>query len=892
MKRTTFALSSVAAAGLVVAAISAGMLVAPSGATAATSASPWGAAGLLSSTSAVTVRWDNTGNSATNVVPRDTTQVIPHTAAKTYTDVGAAITDEYAKYFGTGNGMGGLSITISQTAALTNQAVQVTVTGAVGGRDSGDSTGSLFQVMQCWGAMKADGTPDAAAPQPDPATCQVGPGGGDVSGFQPNWTGRVLAGDPLTAGGDWDQKDPQGFTLPAPFSAITGATYRGTSFSDPEQTTRNPFFNHTTTNELTALRAVSSGKAQGLFELQTGQQSEALGCGLRAGVPSLAACWLVIVPRPENNSPASAGALSFGPLAPSLWAQRLQVKLEFQKTTTSCPGGPARTLSAGSELLTAAMSSWIPGICDAKKIGAGYTQLGDAQARQQLSSSGGLIFTTRPGVGDSTKLYAPVALTAPVIAFTIDAGSAATQPGQIRDLKLNARLVAKLLSQSYRQGMDDQSGTELKTTAPWYLKQVRSLAEDPEFKKLNSGAVLRFNTAAGGDLLVENLLSDAGAQVWQWLLDDPDAASFLTGCPDAAGMVINPFFSARSYTGCAASKSVLDAAAQAKITQTRTPADFTYGAMVYPPDGVSYPQPGWYRRSPVYIGNSVTAPPLTWNDLHGRVSDLATAGRAAFQANYPSNTVFCLTSSQPECIPTPGVWKSSGRQQVGDRIVMTITDAATAARFQLPTAQLCDDSGTHCVGADQSSLTAAAVGFEQSGVVGVTKPAARPDYAGGAYPLTMPVYAAMGIDGLAKSDATAYSSVLSYLVTTGQQPGFESGLLPPGYAPLTPAMVAQTATAVKTLADFQVPVSAETSIPESSLPADIVPQSFTPPTLPAPVASTPSSQIKPKVVAQTGTTGRTEIGFPQFGLLGGLGAALASGLMAPVLTRRRKALDQ
>jgi len=891
MKRTTAALSSVAAAGLVVAAISAGMLVAPSGATAATSASSWGAGGLLSSNSAVTVRWDNTGNAASNVVPRDATQVIPHTAAKTYADVGATIRDEYAKYFGTGNGMGGLSITISQTAALINQAVQVTATGAVGGRDSGDGTGSLFQVMQCWGAMKADGTPDAAAPQPDPATCQIGPGGADVSGFQDKWTGRVLRGDPLTAGGDWDQKDKGGFTLPAPFSAITGATYRGSDFADATVTTGNPFFNHTTTNELTALRADSSGTARGLFELQTGQQSEALGCGLRAGGPSVAACWLVIVPRPETTSPASLTALTFGPLAPSLWAQRLQVKLEFQKTATSCPGGTARTLSSGSELLTAAMSSWIPGICDAKKIGAGYTQLGDAQARQQLSSSGGLIFTTRSGVGDSTKLYAPVALTAPVIAFTIDAGSAAKQPGQIRDLKLNARLVAKLLTQSYRLGMDDLAGTELKTTAPWYLKQVRSLAEDPEFVKLNPGAVLQNNNAAGGDLLVENLLSDAGAQVWQWLLDDPDAASFLTGCPDAAGMVINPFFSARSYTGCAASKSVLDAAAQAKITQTRTPADFIYGAMVYPPDGVSYPQPGWYRRSPVNI-SGVTAPPLTWNDIHGRVSDLATAGRAAFQANYPSSTVFCLTSSNPECIPTPGVWKSTGRQQVGNRIIMTITDAAAAARFQLPTAQLCDDSGTRCVGANQSSLTAAAVGFEQSGVAGVAKPAARPDYAGGAYPLTMPVYAAIGIDGLAKSDATAYSSVLSYLVTSGQKPGFESGLLPPGYAPLTPAMVAQTATVVKTLADFQVPVSAETSIPESVLPADVVPQSFTPPLLPAPVASTPASQIKPEVMAQTGTTGRTEIGFPQFGLLGGLGAALASGLMAPILTRRRKALDQ
>ena len=862
----------------------------PSGGTAAAATQSWGPEGLLSTPSAVTLRWDNTGNPAADQVPRDASQTIPHTVVKTYADVDSTIRDEYAKYFGAENGLGGLSVTVTQTTGLTSQAVQVAVAGAAGGRDS-NGTGSLLQVMQCWGAMKADGTPDLAATQPDPATCEVGPGGSDVSGVPDRWMGRVLNSDPLVDGGDWDQKDPGGFTLPAPFQAINGQTYRGKESSDALQGRDNPFFNHTTTNELTALRPDASGKAQGLFEIQTGQQSDALGCGLRAGVPSVANCWLVLMPRPEYDSPAGPG-VSLGAVSPSVWAQRLQLKLSFQDLAQSCPGGAARTLSAGSELLTTAMASWIPGVCNAKRIGAGFTQLGDAQARQQLTSSGGLIFTTRPIANDSTNFYAPAALTAPVIAFTADADASAATLGQIRDLRLNARLVAKLLTQSYRYGMDDQAGSELKVKAPWYLTQVRSLSDDPEFRKLNPGVLLYLSPAASGDLLVENLLSDAGAQVWQWLLHDPDAQSFLNGCPDADGMVINPFYSTRTYSGCDASKSLLDGAAQAKITKTTTPTDFVYAPMLYPPDGAAYPQLGWYQRAAENFGPGVVAPPLTWNDLHARVANLASAGRNAFQALYPSNTIFCLYSSDSNCIPQPGVWKSGGRQNLGYRIVMTITDASTAARFQLPTAKLCDDSGAHCIGADQASLTKAAASFDQSDVAGVSKPALNPDYASGAYPLTMPVYAAIGTDGLKKSDATAYASLLDYLSTTGQKPGLESGLLPPGYAPLTPAMVAQTATLVKTLADFQVPVGVGTSVPESAPPAAIVPQSFTPPLLPASVASTPSSPTKPIVLAQTGMTGRTEIGFPQFGLVGGLGAALASGLMAPILTRRRKALDQ
>ena len=42
------------------------------------------------------------------------------------------------------------------------------------------------------------------------------------------------------------------------------------------------------------------------------------------------------------------------------------------------------------------------------------------------------------------------------------------------------------------------------------------------------------------------------------------------------------------------------------------------------------------------------------------------------------------------------------------------------------------------------------------------------------------------------------------------------------------------------------------------------------------------------MVAQVGTTRPTEFGFPQFGLVSGLGAALLSGFAAPVVGRTRR----
>lgn len=881
MRFTPLALAMTAVAGLTVAAVSGGLLLAAPASADATG--DWGPRGLTTTSSAVTVRWDNGGATpSVDRVPRDASQTLLHTAGKTYADVDPEVRDRFQAMLGTGSALGGATLSVSQTEGAVNQAVQVTVTGMAEGMDGANSTGSALQLMQCWGAMGADGVPDPAATQPDPSTCQYG-AIGDGSTV---WQRRILSGDPLVAGGDWVayEKDTT-LQLPAPFLSIDGRTSRAAGASDGEQ--NNPFFSAATSNEL-VLRPDTAGNAQALFELQTGQQSNALGCGLQPDAASVPSCWIVAVPR---LPPAQAvGTSSLGAVAPSLWAQRMQVKIGFAPSGATCPGGASRTLGAGSEMLTSAMASWIPGACSAAKIATGFTRLGDEQVRAQLAGSGGLGFVSAPAPKSVAALYAPVALTAPVIAFTVD--DAAGQ-SQLRDIKLDARLVAKLLTQSYLTAMDNVAGTELKKKAPWALKQPQWFTKDPEFIALNPGVEAVVNNASAADLFVENLRSDAAAQLWAWLLADPDAHAFLSGCPDDAGMVINPFFSSRTYVGCEAEKTTLDALAQAKIDATTVPSIYTYATPTYPPTGALFPQPGYYQRtSTTQEGNNhekITVPGLTWSDLHARGDNMNVIGRNTFQANYPSNTVWCLTVNEPSCLPAPGIWKSAGKQAVGSRFVMSITDAGTAARFQLPTASLCDDSGANCVGATLASLTKAAAAFEPTAIAGVVGPGAA-DYAGGAYPLTMPVYAAVATTDLAATDANAYATLLDYVTGAGQTPGLDPGQLPPGYAPLTPQLTKQAAAVVAKLAAYRTPVSAQTPPVTTSASSTqvYVPQSVLPPvTVEQPAAQTaPPSSVAAAPVS--GTTGKTEIGFPQFGLIGGLGTALAAGLAAPVFGRKRK----
>jgi hypothetical protein len=889
--------------------------------------SDWGGQGTLGSSSAVTARWDNADTPAASVVHRDGRQALPHTAGKTYDDVNRSALTAYADHFGPDNGFGGLRVSLSQSTQLVNQSVTVSFSGADPDLPgTGAASRSYFQVFQCWGAMGVDGRPDPAATEPDPSTCQVGATGPDSVGGSKRREYRYVAGDPLVRGGDWDPY----FTAPAsgarevPFVAIDGQR----SGSNLDNT--NTFFNATTTNELSHVVLPASGATERRFELQTGTESQGLGCGYRSDSPSTPTCWLVVVPRVQDVLE------NLGPTSPSVWAQRLQFRLEFRDAVSTCPGGQARSLVGGSEMLADAAAAWAPGVCDAEQVTLGYSRFGDEVARNQyLTGANSAIVTTRPLRAGVAAVHVPLTLAAPVVAHNIDyyplcddptlpMGEIATDAGArecgyadlaalradlarrgqpIRDLRLNARLVAKLLTQSYSDAvLTCNEGCGAKPA--WAGRRPANLFADPEFRTLNPQLHLPASAGNGpSDLLVEAMRSDGAAEVWRWMLADPAAASFLAGCPDEQGVFVNPFFSTRTYAGCEFRATAYEQEAAAARQGSETPSGFVAAPMSYPPFGSPYPLPQWQQRT------SEGTTPYTLVDHFPRTDHMQIAARDVAIGYKPRNSEWCQTRLDQSCVPAPGKWKDPKKPQAfGERQMLALTDTPSAARYQLPTAALCS-TAHECVSANTASLQQAATLFEQTGVPGVVGPATAAGYAAGAYPMTLPVYAAVR-PSLAAADRHAYADAFAFVTGRGQQPGFAAGDLPPGYAPLTPALRERAAAAIAALR-AGVPVEEEdearpTKSPKptesptaAATPTETDPGAASDSSGPAaaPEASAPPS-VSPPAAAPAPTGTATEAAsvpvsagtesWPGYTLALGLALALGAGVAGPLLRARTR----
>lgn len=868
----------------------------------------WGANGSVVTPSAATARWDNTDNAVSSRVPRDESQALGHTAGKTYADIPPLIQNRYRAAFGADNGQGGLQMTVSQSTGLVNQAIKVSFSGGPKNAVIGGNQFKYVQVFQCWGATGADGKPDPRASAPDPSTCQIG-ANSNPTDFMTQGS-RGLFGDPLLKGGDRET------LADTPLIGIDGAT-------SPVDVANNKFFNQTTTNEINALPFDGEGKAQAIFEAQTGAEANFMGCGAAKDRPSTPSCWLVAIPKTPDIDQFSYPYAYRSTFAPSVWAQRMQVKLDFRDAPAYCSGSAARTLSAGSELLASAMSSWIPAMCSNIKLATGFSSLSDAQARrQQADKAQPMIFTTEPSPG---ALHAPAALAGVVISFNIGMlEENAGYLGPVPQLKLNARLVAKLLTQSYQasMGLDANSdgGKVFAAKVPWAKDFLPSIIGDPEFIKLNPGLskFIDKGSFTGGNIQLEALKSDAADRLWKWISADSAGSAFLNGCPDERGNVVNPFYSTRTYQGCRAQAAELEAAAKDRRQATATPPTYANLPLGYPTDGTSYPLPGWYESVPIIRtgdgpvldpqGNTQVDPnklPLTMPDVYPRQDSMQVTGKNAFRAITPSNQTWCGKKEacvQPD-FPGVGKWTSSTKTpaDLGSRFSLAVTDTATAAQYQLPTALLCDSSGKDCVGADRTSLTREAARSAPAGPDGVFPAAPSPDYSGGAYPLTLPVYAAVRTEGLLPEQAKPFAQLIQFISSTGQVPGTASGQLPPGYAPLTPAMTAQAGLVVKALNAIKAkpvqqvadsPAPGPAAIPEpAENPANdqSLPELLKPDGVNAPAAESATKTAKPvdapEISSASGTTEAVASIIGRFTLLILLGIGLLAALAAPILRR-------
>jgi phosphate ABC transporter phosphate-binding protein len=688
-----------------------------------------------------------------------------------------------------------LRVTVGQTKNLINQQVSVSWTGGAPTQPSGQFGVNYLQIMQCWGDDPTG--PDRAQCQYGALSTQTTPSAGTwVRSRQISYGTRVTLIDPKE-------------TLRAPADSLGNAFVSFWAVDRVRPTNAatsdlNDFFDAQLTNEIPLARTHSDGTGVESFEIQTARHSPGLGCGepiTRGGPPQGRSCWLVIVPRNSievdgtHHSGSGSDRLDSSPLSQSNWDNRIVFPLEFKPVSQSCPiGSPQRRL-IGHELISDAVTSWQPALCTGGGPDFSYSQLTDDDARAHVldGSSPDPALVTNPIPPDQAPpyrplLYAPVGLSGLAIAFNIDHQPPAdASPDQqqldgvrFNSMKLTPRLVAKLLTQSYRDAVEG---------LPDYLKNnPTGLTVDPEFLALNPEYTRFTSVTTPPDALVQLGSSDLTSLLWSWIKADPDASAFLAGAPDPYGMVINPY-----------NKNL--------ILPTST----------FPRNDQSCASKD--------LGSGVTGKVCTL-DTHPFTTDMHDAGRSASHGDTHARTLVLGPDGH-----TP-ILKKLDPQPPGQRALLAIVDTATANRYGLPTAALRNAAGQF-VAPTTASLLAGEHAMKPSAVLGVL--ASDPTTSDpAAYPLTALSYAVATPSTLDTAAANDYAQFLRYVAGPGQQPGIAPGQLPPGMVPLPDALKAQTIAAAATIQSQPIP---PTSLPSSPPPPTPPP----PPPIPGPGGFVPIS---------------------------------------------------
>ena len=690
-----------------------------------------------------------------------------------------------------------LAVTVSQTRDLGAQGIELSWTGAKKSTPpSGQNGGENFlQIFQCWGdLLDATGKPvlDAAGNrQPDRTTCQYGgyntPGAardgvrepGTVADEDRSWTTNAEGDDPFVAP-----------VTAVPFRSATGKTIApivdGVAVPDAGNLASNEFYTAKTTNEVSWAGSGADGSGVAKFELQTAMQSTGLGCGASttdaSGATIGAGCWLVVVPRPANDvgQPHITGSGLFW----DAWKHRLAVHLDFKPIGVRCAFGAAERQLAGSELAAIAVRSWQPSLCTSPG-GSIYSLLtgseSDALVAANTTTAAPLALASEPLDPDRGRglVYAPIGLTGVTVGFAIDQNPLPldTVPAEVKGraalpfstLKLTPRLIAKLLSASYRDALPygaDLSHIGYKGAADAGHNAL-NLTTDPDFLAVNDPAWAHqgFRSPGVADLLIPQGRSDAAQAVWQYVLADGDARAFLAGDPDPWGMTVNPWYSTDA---------------------SKNPSGF---ALTLPREDFPKADP---VEAPGEAGGAGPVNLVTWrpytNDLEAGAY-LTLRGDNQQLGSWDSTT-------------TPPKYTKAGRDLAGSQKVLSLTDSSSAQRYQVLTAELRNPAGAF-VAADAASLTAAARAMtpadQVEGVVRFDPASQSAKAATEAYPLALPVYAAANRDKIDQPTRAAYASFIRFVSTSGQEVGTEDGQLPPGYAPIPAAWADQARAAADLL---------------------------------------------------------------------------------------------
>jgi len=528
--------------------------------------------------------------------------------------------------------------------------------------------------------------------------------------------------------------------------------------------------------------------------------------------------------------PVAGGVASLQGASYACWtANRIVIPLSFAPTPSNCPNQAPAFYAEGSPMMQTQMLQWEAGWCNGSApVTLDYTSNSEDLAREDFLGGGqaggasmDVALVTLPATAAEQQAshrqftYAPLANSGTGIAYLVD------DPGtgsQVNRLVLNARLLAKLTTQSYtlQYNCTDDPGPPWQPTphANDYCdpavvsvqggKVVRrnpySLFDDPEFLSLNKNCqpygqsasytcgdhpakgsepaysdfpadnVAAFNAVPIGGFLPTVLEPDSDMTygLTGWIAADPEAAAFLDGQADPYGMRVNSNYLHVSYPAQAFTE--LDSGATYPGTVPCTPASCGVGIRD------ESMQASWNYQTDL---DTITTDLLT---------DQPTADSPEDSCGLPAGSE-CSNPHQldPTTAAPPVI--------IGDRAMLSELDLGDIAGYQFPAADLVNAAGK-AVGPTQASVEAA-VSDMKTNPDGITQ---YFDYAStdpAAYPLTMVDYAMVPTCGLSHAEASAIADFLTKAATTGQTQGEAPGDLAPGYYPLTAKQKAQTLTAAR-----------------------------------------------------------------------------------------------
>lgn len=451
----------------------------------------------------------------------------------------------------------------------------------------------------------------------------------------------------------------------------------------------------------------------------------------------------------------------------SNWRNRISVPLSFAPSASVCDvvTDADTQYLYGSEAMLQATQQWAPHFClDPSLYVLRHVQTSEPQAKNLLNA--GAIDAAVQGAPPAQPfgrptVQAPIALSGFAIAYSVDGADG----NPYRGLRLDARLLAKLLSESYRSCaldcLDFTSDDAKKSGFAKLATNPIDLSRDPEFAALNPGIPRTNYLQAAATLAVMSSDSDVMHALTSYVDADPEAREWLNGVPDPWGMVVNP-----AYKG-------IDLPLDSWPLLDTHVAHFTPGA-----------------------NQCLERSPVPWLPL--------VASPVSNPASIALNMQFDISNSQVNCKDNGAQTQKLaglGRQSPGERFLLGLVSLADAARYQLPTATLQtqnsstdqgefgDAAGRSFAAADAGGLRAAAAMLTADDHLGTwvlpydelrSTPAGK-----AAYPGTMLMSVDLPTSGLGKADAARYATFLRFAAGPGQRAGLGIGELPPGYLPLT-----------------------------------------------------------------------------------------------------------